>query len=236
MKVIVGTKQEIPKSVLPRDVRNYVGSIVDDRYKDFFMWHEHKQPPVIYAKPFRKGFEIIFYFNDFDAITHLMEKIKENRNFYGVEISKVWSKEESLIPPIKTTEPITYTTRSPLIVGTNPVEWGITNNIKNDKEKLKEYLIYKIKDTISHQLKEYIGIEVDLKDVQITVQECKFFFQKYKESSYPAFTATFESNYQLPRFVGYKIGLGYGEIYKKREVSISKMNSKKPFFNDEKMF
>lgn len=215
MKVIVGTKQEIPKSILPRDVRNYVGSIVDDRYKDFFMWHEHKQPPIIYAKPFKKGFEIIFYYNGFEAISHLMDKIKENKSFYGVEINKIWNKEESLIPPIKTMKQITYTTRTPLIVGTNSVEWGIVNNIKNDEEKLKEYLVYKIKDTISHQLKEYIGINVDLNDMQLNIKEYKFFFQKYKESSYPAFTATFKSNYQLPRFVGYKIGLGYGEIYQK---------------------
>jgi len=214
MKIIVGTKQEIPKSIFPRDIRNYVGSIVDKKYKDFFMWHKHKQPPVIYVKPFKKGFEIVFYFNNFEAISHLIDKIKGNKNFYGVEIKKVWSKEESLIPPLKIVNPITYNTRTPIIVGTNSVEWGIVNNIKDNEKKLKDYFIYKIKDTISYQLKEYIGISVDLKDVQINIKEYSFFFQKYKESSYPAFMGTFDSNYQLPRFVGYKIGLGYGEIYR----------------------
>lgn len=215
MKIIVGTKQEIPKSILPRDVRNYVGSIVDEEYKDFFMWHEHKQPPVIYIKPYKKGFEIVFYFNDFKAINHLINKIKENRNFYGIEINNVWSKEESLIPPIKLLEPIIYTTRTPLIVGVNSIEWGITNNIKDNEEKLKDYLVYKIKDSIAHQLKEYIGVDIDTKDIKIDIKDYRFFYYNYKNSFYPAFNTSFESNYQLPRFVGYKIGLGFGEIFKK---------------------
>ena len=184
MKIIVGTKQKLPKNILPRDVRNYVGYIVDKKYKDFFMWHEHKQSPIIYPKPFKKGFEIVFYFNDFEAITHLMKKIKENKNFYGLEIKKVWDKEESLVPPVKTVDTITYTSRTPIIVGTNPTEWGIVNGIKEDEEKLKQYLVYKIKDSISHQLKEYIGINVDFSDMKIKVVKHKFFFPLYHHSIY----------------------------------------------------
>ena len=215
MKVIVGTKQKIPKTILPRDVRNYVGSIVNEKYKDFFMWHQHKQPPLVYVKPFKKGFEIVFYYNNFEAIFHLIEKIKNNRNFYGIDIKKVWTKEEGFVPPLKVTNPITYITRTPIIVGTNPTEWGIVHGVKDDEKKLKDYFVYKIKDTISHQLKEYGSINVDLKDVEIDIGEYKFFFQKYKEDKFfPAFFATFKSNYQLPRFVGYKIGLGFGEIYR----------------------
>ena len=81
MKIVVKLKDA--GGFKPRDVRNYVGSIVDEKYKDLAMWHKNATPELIYVKPFKESFEIISNKNDISLMSHIAEKIEDHPNFYG---------------------------------------------------------------------------------------------------------------------------------------------------------
>ena len=216
MKLIVRTTTDKVKELTPRDIRNFIGSIVDAKYKDLAMWHEKRYPELIYIKPFAKGFEILNYTNNIELMEHIEEKLLEHKDIairgIKTKISKVWTKPEQFIFPYR--DLCVYKTRTPIVISVNPVEFGISYFAKDDKEKLFSYVKSRIVKSVKLQAKQYFDVEVDMEDFQIKVLKYEHFQIKYKDNElYPAVFMEFMSNYKLPRFVGYKIGLGWGEIY-----------------------
>ncbi len=201
----------------PRDIRNYVGSIVDENFKDLAMWHKHATPELIYVKPFKNSFEIISVKNDISIISHIADKIEKNRDFYGKKIEKVFLKNEQFLFPQRGLT--FYSTRTPIIIGNNEKEIGITFACKknNNIEDLKRYITHRIKSDAEYQIKEWFGLDLKIDEFTITsMSNIKQLFLGYKDNiKFPAITMDFVCNYRLPRFVGYKIGLGWGEIIEK---------------------
>jgi hypothetical protein len=204
-------------SFKPRDVRNYVGSIVDEKFKDLAMWHKHATPELIYVKPFKNSFEIISPKNDITLISHIAEKIEKNRDFYGKKIEKVFLKNEQFLFPQRGLT--CYSTRTPIIIALNSKEIGITLACKknNEMDDLKRYLTHRIESDAEFQIKEWFGLDLKINEFAITsISNIKQLFLDYKDGiKFPAITMDFVCNYRLPRFIGYKIGLGWGEIIEK---------------------
>ena len=215
MKIVVKLKDA--GGFKPRDVRNYVGSIVDEKYKDLAMWHKNATPELIYVKPFRESFEIISNKNDISLMSHIAEKIEDHPNFYGKKIERVWLKNEQFNFPQRGLT--TYTTRTPIIIGTNEKEIGISFacKVKNNMEDLTRYIAHRIKSDAEYQIKNWFGLDLKIDDFSIiSISNLKQLFLDYKDGvKVPAVTMDFVSNFRLPRFVGYKIGLGWGEIIEK---------------------
>ena len=201
----------------PRDVRNYVGSIVDENFKDLAMWHKHTTPELIYVKPFKNSFEIISVKNDISIISHIADKIEKNRDFYGKKIEKVFLKNEQFLFPQRGLT--FYSTRTPIIIGNNEKEIGISFacKVKNNMEDLTRYIAHRIKSDAEYQIKNWFGLDLKIDDFSIiSISNLKQLFLDYKDGvKVPAVTMDFISNFRLPRFVGYKIGLGWGEIIEK---------------------
>lgn len=215
MKIVVKLKDA--GGFKPRDVRNYVGSIVDEKYKDLAMWHKNATPELIYVKPFKESFEIISNKNDISLISHIAEKIEDHPNFYGKKIERVWLKNEQFNFPQRGLT--TYMTRTPIIIGTNEKEIGISFacKVKNNMDDLTRYIAHRIKSDAEYQIKNWFGLDLKINDFSIiSISNLKQLFLDYKDGvKVPAVTMDFVSNFRLPRFVGYKIGLGWGEIIEK---------------------
>lgn len=210
MKIIVKAKDA--GSLTPRHVRDYVGAIVDQEYKDVCMWHKHSVPELIYPKLYKDGFEIVSVKNG-SVLEHIAGKIEASKKFYGRNIEKVWFKEEKFgFPQRRLTA---YQTRTPIVIGSNKVEYGIAVACaKNGRPAdLKRYIGRRIKSDVEHYVKAYFGVNISIPDLSLNITELKQLFLNYKEGvRLPMAAMSFTSNYSLPRFVGYKIGLGWGEI------------------------
>jgi hypothetical protein len=215
MKIVVKVNEV--SGFRPRDVRNYVGSIVDEKYKDLAMWHKNTTPELIYVKPFKDSFEIISNKNDISLISHIADKIEDNPNFYGKKIERVWLKSEQFNFPQRGLT--SYITRTPIIIGTNEREIGVSYacKVKNDIDGLVSFVTHRIKSDMEYQIKNWFGLDLRVDEFKIlSVSEFKQLFLDYKDGvKVPAVTMNFTSNFRLPRFVGYKIGLGWGEIIEK---------------------
>ena len=218
MKLIVKTDKEV-KNLRPRDIRNLIGSIVDTKYKDIVLWHKHLPPKFIFVKPFKLGFEIVNWTNKVEALNHIAEKLQQkdlelNIKNINAKIKKVWFKDEEFVIPQKGL--YFYTTRTPIILSVNPVEYKIVYacNLKENKNDLINYIKHRIKSSIEYRTKYYFNINLDLSDLNLIIQDENIRLVSYKEDSkkFQAAYLTFASNYSLPRFIGYSIGMGWGEI------------------------
>ena len=218
MKLIVKTDKEV-KKLRPRDIRNFIGSIVDEEYKDVVLWHKHLPPELVFVKPFKFGFEIVSWSNNTEVLNHIADKLQQkdlklNIKDINTKIEKVWFKNEEFTIPQKGL--YFYKTRTPMILAVNPVEYKIVYacNTKDNKDDLLKYIKHRIETNIKHQAKHYFNMDIDLDDLNLIIQNEDIRLVSYKEDSkkFQAAYLTFASNYSLPRFIGYSIGMGWGEI------------------------
>jgi hypothetical protein len=217
MKLRVYLQNEI-NGLLPKDIRKYIGAIVPNEIKEEVLWHKNKPPKIIYAKPYKKYFEIINYTND----KRLIYLIKESLKKYPVLKMKG---NETVIKDIKELPEefniperglYLYQTRTPIILSVNPVEYKIVyaTNIQNPND-LEKYIKHRIKSDIEYKLYEYFGIKYTFDDFEMIInkKDIKLLSvydidKKKKQGAY----ITFSTNYSLPRFVGYATGFGFGEL------------------------
>jgi len=221
MKLLVKTDKPI-KHLTSRDIRNFIASISSDN-ADEILWHKGGNlPRLVFTKPYDCAFEIISYSNNEDLINSIANNL-QNKNIRIDKadaniISTIVGYEELIFE--KLTKPITYVSRTPMILSANPVEYKIvyaTN--KYNKKDLFRYIIEKIKKDIQYKMKYYKKIDVskEVENLQIDIKNAQLRLVEYKpyEKKKQAAYLTFESNYALPRFIGYKMGLGWGEIIQK---------------------
>ena len=206
MKAIMNVPDLKELNLKPRDIRNYIGKIADDNFKDIVMWHDRKYPPLIYPKPFKGGFEVISYGENMDFMNFIKEKIYSHTDFFGKKIKGVRLKDEKYGFPLK--ESRMYETRTPIIIAVNEFEMsGACNDIY-----FKNYINMRINRDVEYQIKSIFDVRTKL-NIEIMPIEIKRLSIEYKPGiKFPAVAMKFYSNYALPRFLGYKNGLGWGEI------------------------
>ena len=219
-KIIVKYENKKQRQLLPRDVRNLIGAMVEEEYKDTFMWHEHTFAPFLYQMPSKNSFAIYTYRDDVQKeIEHVVGKLATSREFRlkGVtfKITDVFVRDGY---PIALKEGMyKYTTVSPVIISVTQKN-GIEDIAKSgDIEKQSEFLTQSLSDCLRKQILDWHGVEVGLEDMEIIITDSDIFPYPYLQSDgtkkwYTAFKGTFLSNTMLPEIVGYKIGLGYGSI------------------------
>lgn len=223
MKVSVFTEDKIKKT--PRDVRNFIGSIASEKFKDYFMWHKKETPPIIYPLPHDNGFEIIMYHNNINMINDINSKLLKKPKFYETKVKSVRVFDYSYIPAVKSDKFLKYRTRTPMVISLNEVEYKICYNVNKDKIKLQKYLAHRIRSALNYQMKCYVGIDVIFNDLEVKLTQYSYFMTKDKDKHFPAIMMDFECNYILPEFLCYKIGLGYGQIKKEEDYRTSPLNT-----------
>jgi len=225
MKIVLYFKKdEELKGITPRMVRNFCGSITDQRFVETIMYHDKPCPPVCYLRPYKNSIHILFNRNDYAVFSHLMERLEKNKdNFYGKKITKIVPMEAGFNPPFYMGDrTIKYFTRTPMLIVTNETEHHLKYNLEKDG-RIDEYIRHRIVSSIKYQLQCYFGVAQDFDNLQITLGEFNIFSEQYKEGVWKnAFFGNFECNYSLPDLVGYGIGLGYGELVKDRSYEFAK--------------
>ncbi len=219
MKIVVRTKDDI-NSFKPRDVRNYIASICS-KSKDIILSHKHTAPQLIYAKPYRYGFDIIDYRNRTDLMDEIETTIKKHTQFYGTEITAAKIKNSQYIIPAKQTMRINYYTRTPVIMTVNSKEFNYIRAItsRGSKEDMEHAFSTRLNNDIMYQIKQYFGIDYQV-NVKISLTKIRTALIKYKQDEYFIAAITrFTSNYMLPDFIGYKTGLGWGQIVKENSTA-----------------
>lgn len=219
MKLLIKTDTDKIYDIKPKDIRRYIGNIVDKQYEDKVLWHERKPPAIIYPKTFKGGFEIVNYTGDRKLMYHIWEKIEKNReiklNGISCKVVKVRDKEEEYEIPKKGL--YFYKTRTPIILSANPIEYKIVyaTATKEDLSDFNNYVKYRIINDIKYKLKHYFDIDFNkLDDLNLIIkkEDIRLVEVKEGEKKRQAVWLTFASNYSLPRFVGYANGLGWGEL------------------------
>lgn len=211
-----------------RDVRNYIGAIVDDEYKNLFMHHDRETSPFIYSKPAHNTIVVFSYKENNEALRHAAKKIMENKDLtLNGTIAKVISIE------IKDTYYSTfdsgmyeYETRTPIIIGTQRSQKKEVVRLHEENEILEmiEFIRNSIIETIEVTTRQWFNSGVNLDNLMIMPKGAyKTAIICYKDDQYyPAVSMRFVSNVRLPAFIGYKIGLGYGELrHIKHEKSLN---------------
>jgi len=228
MKIVIYFKGSILKDDKPavhaKDVRRYIGSIVSDKYKKLFLWHESSPAPFLYLKPHKDCFEILTYREDMsDAIEHIIARVTLNPeiklNGVSLEVERVRVKNDrfAVIEEGK----FRYRTRTPIIIGASKTEHAIYNSIKDDEEKLKEFTTKCILDSVKYQIKQYFDFDFEaVEDGTILYHNLDHFTVKHYHGDgfewRPAVWCDFTCSYSLPQTVGYKNGLGFGQIIKSK--------------------
>ena len=209
-----------------RDIRNFIGSIANEKDKDFVMYHGNGLSPVIYSKPYRNIFEITFAKSNeksINVIGDLANKLNSG-NFvcYGEKINKVDVSYDNYLSFADKKEMVFYKSRTPFVLGVNNTEYKILFNVsqKSDKTDFMKYLKRRIIDSVIFQAKEYLNNELPLDlldkiEIYFQNQNNQFVFKniKYKDKILPVMYLSFISNHRLPEFLGYKMGLGFGQIF-----------------------
>ena len=220
-KIIVEFKNKSNEELSSRDIRNLVGAIVDEEYKDIFMWHKHKFPPFLYQKPRKNSFALYTYKDEElkKEIEHVVGKLATLGSF-------TISGKTFAIDSVRVRDGFSitlnggfykYITRTPVIVGIR-LDDRLKEALQSDDADLhNEYMSDAIGDCLRQQILDWHDVEVDLSELEITVTKPNLYKYEYVESDgrkkyFTAFRGEFLSNMMLPEFIGYKIGLGYGCI------------------------
>ena len=90
-------------------------------------------------------------------------------------------------------------------------------------EKIKDYISYRIKRNLAYQLECYTKFKQNFENLILNFKDFRIITEKYKENiNYIGLWANFTANYQLPEMIGYKNGLGYGQLLQSTKIDIKK--------------
>lgn len=236
MKLVVLYKEPLKgdERLLPRDIRNYIASITkdDDAVHSVVMSHERKQPTLLYSMPNRKSFAIYSFRKD-DEVKELFKKIKAK-----IEENPIISINgaSAVVKEVFTTKWY-YTNfknglferrlRTPMVIGASVGEYARARQLSADGEvdmqELQKFVTDTIKESIRFQHRDWFDEEYEADDLMIVYKDLEYTPIRYKEGQYfPAVRGTIICNKELPMFIGYKSGLGFGEL-----STIKEMNRRK---------
>ena len=213
----------------------------------------HKLPFVLYSCPHVNTIKIFgLSDNGSIAINSIFKNVLLNKTFkikneiYTVVGIPTIETNIDLLPHNNGTEN-TYTTLSPINIF-NKYNHKIFKAIlhkhfedgKFDKSKIdkvnafytdiKEYANSQIRDSIAYTTsvalnkdKEYFEF---IKNISIEWEDIQLVFNHYhsQEKKMPMIIGKFRSNFILPKFIGYKIGKGFGELSLKDNYKLSKVS------------
>ena len=215
---------EFVEDLTPRDIRNFLASVNKrDDYMEKILWHRHIPPVLIYTWQTRKGVvDVVNYTNDVEMMNYLKNAVYKREIKTKTRVVKVESavlRNENFIMPRIATAFAVYKTRTPMIIASNDEELKEIRKIESDEEKLRGFLKDFITQSIFHLIKHYLGVDVphsQREKLKIDVSDIKYFYVPYPKEEvklhFPSVKCRIISNCLLPRFVGYRIGYGFGEL------------------------
>lgn len=225
-KPLTGTQR-----LYPRDIRNYINSVIPNDYKelkDFFAWHEHSTSPVIYTMPNRKSFAIISYDKRANKYFTQLQEFIYNSSSLSFKNGIINNIKECFTAKYNYTRfehgVIERKMRTPLVIASSKEDYAKARELSSgdsiDIKALEDLTRDAILQSLIKTNKDWFDRELDfVEDILLLFKDLEYHPIKYKENQwYPAVRATIISNLELPDFIGYKIGLGYGELMRIKEM------------------
>lgn len=200
---------------------------IDARFEKAFDFREEGFPDVIYQKPFKNSMTIFIKEHSYAhaLLNKLLFALKNQKlliqgeEFVILDIEKIY---DNLIVPAFSNEEIRYKTITPLLLFTRktfPIFYAINKAHENEKDKqeaLKNKAADMIRSNLKWQVQQQIGYrsmdvldKIDIEWEDFTIKMVEFHKNELKT---PAIFGTFKTHWNLPRFVGQKIGKGFGQI------------------------
>jgi len=207
----------------PNEIKSKINFHITD--EAFRTKNQRKIPYILFSKTFENSFQI-FAYGDIGA--EILEKIKEifPDSFYLKEqkftVKKLLLNEPESIMPKSSAKEIYYKTKTPIMLFRNKrrkVFDGIIHyNPDLDKRDIEfqkavndlivKNLRYQLKTLVKD--KEYAFLD----DIKLDWQEFKIIKIQNRDSCEPVVVGQFTTTWNLPRFIGQRIGDGFGEIIK----------------------
>ena len=208
---------------------------------DAFYYKDYGFSDVIFQKPYKNIANI--YIRKGSNAHRLYSKLISTLFKNSIEINETKYKitdfvrmDDITIAPIKSDKAIKYNLVTPLLLFTKkkfPIYYAIskkyTDTTTRDEElkrKAKELIISNLKWQLQ-QLKKYKKYDMlDQIDINWHDFDIKFIEYHDNEKKTPAIFGSFTSNWELPHFIGHKIGKGFGQINKARHFRNEQTGSK----------
>lgn len=181
-----------------------------------------KIPYVLFGKPHKNSFKLFSYGDDgYELLNRIKKNLRYSFSVKGkeFEIKDVSILKQDIIPKASQS-PIVYKTVTPLILftgGEKKFTTWLFNNVKDSTEKnklLQAKALEVIQKNIKYQMrtlfkdKEYNQFD----NIEIKWDTFKTIWIKSRDKKELGVVGDFTSNYDLPRFIGRKIGNGFGEL------------------------
>jgi hypothetical protein len=235
LQVIV--KEKIQK-ITSSDFRRFILAITDgftDELKSKINFHitdesfkstnQRKIPYLLFAKPNDKSFRLFAYG---EVGLEILEKIKEiyPNEFYLKEqkftVQKLVLNEPESIMPKSSAKSIYYKTKTPIMLFRNQRRKVFDGIVHHNEDFAKRDIEFQkaVNDLIIKNLRYQLKTLVKdkeyqfLDDIKLDWQEFKVIKIQNRNSFEPVVVGQFRISWELPRFIGQRIGDGFGEIVK----------------------
>lgn len=207
----------------PDELQSKINFHITD--EDFKSNKNRKIPHVLFAKPSKDSFRLFAYG---DIGLDILEKIKEifpdtiylkEQKFTVIKI--VLNEPESIMAK-SSAKTINYATKTPIMLFRNQRRKVFDGIIHNNEDLTKRDIEFQkaTHDLIVKNLRYQLKILVKdkeypfLDDITLEWQEFKIIKIHNRDSFEPVVVGKFSTSWVLPRFIGQRIGDGFGEIIK----------------------
>lgn len=210
------------KSLSPDDIAKILGHFS----KEAFSSNARKIPHLIFSKPYNNLFMLKAYEDEGLELLNRVKKVLLDGDFIvsGKEFSITSFKlyNETLYPSL-TDNKIKYKTLTPILFykrNKRKIFDAIYFKNRNDKVKMREELIKDSSAIFRAKIKNILCTFKGKDDysffdeVDIKWNDLKIIMINDKGVKTPAFVGEFESHWELPRVIGDRVGIGYGQIHR----------------------
>lgn len=197
------------------DVRKAFGKCASAETKDLFLHHGKGISSILYSKPMKNIIKLYVVKDDM-IILNEISRIMVDFEVFGIKANdSIEIKQNNLLMSIrKAPYLVSYSARSPIIYAFLNRDIKYVDKLRfNNPEMLVDFAKSKIIETIEMRTRELNTEIIIPNDLSLDFADLTFFGHKFRDKMLPAVYANkISSNYYLPKFLGYKVGLGYGEI------------------------
>jgi hypothetical protein len=230
------------QKITSSDVRRFILALTDDfedglkskinfhiSDKDFLSNTQRKIPYLLFAKPTRDSFNLFAYG---EIGLEILEKIKEifPDSFYLMKqkftLKKLIINEPESIMPKSFAKEIHYKTKTPIMLFRNKRRKVFDGILHHNEDLAKRDIEFQkaINDLIVKNLRYQLKTLVKdkeygfLDDIKLNWQKFKIIKIQNRDSFEPVVVGEFRTSWELPRFIGQRIGDGFGEIIKLNSI------------------
>ena len=203
----------------PNEIKSKINFHITD--EAFRTKNQRKIPYILFSKPFENSFQI-FAYGDIGA--EILEKIKEifPDDFYlkkqKFTLKKLLLNEPESIMPKSSAKEIYYKTKTPIMLFRNKRRKVFDGIVHHNEDFAKRDIEFQkaVNDLIIKNLRYQLKTLVKdkeyqfLDDIKLDWQEFKIIKIQNRDSCEPVVVGQFTTTWNLPRFIGQRIGDGFG--------------------------